>query len=294
MSDAPRGALVTGGTDGIGREIACGLAERGFHLVVVGRDAGKGMRVQDELMAKGAASARFLQADLSLTRQASALAKTVAEVLPSLHVLVHSAGIVSGRFQLTVEGVERNFVTNYLSRFALTQQLLPLLTQCGSPTGPARILLIGGAARNGKIDFDDVNLTRKFGAVRALLQICKANDLFAVELARRLVSVHANVTVACLKVGVVKTNIRKDFPAWMKRLVPLLIDPLLAQSVETMAASALRLVLDDEPSRAASILYSHILRFKPLPPWGELVDPQQGTRLWDLSEQLVARAASGA
>src|SRR6185437_5608165 len=103
---------------------------------------------------------------------------TVADVLPSLHVLVHSAGIVSGRFQLTAEGVERNFATNYLSRFALTQRLLPLMMRCGRPTSPARILLIGGAARKGKVYFEDFNLTGKFGAVRALLQICKANDLF--------------------------------------------------------------------------------------------------------------------
>ena len=278
-------ALVTGGTDGIGKEIALGRARRGYQIIVVGRDAEKGAHAQNLLLANGAASARFLRADLALIHETRALAEKVASSVPALHVLVHCAGVVLGGRQLTAEGLERNFATNYLARFVLTQALLPLMEYGGGEA--ARIILIGGAARGGRIYFDDVNLTRNFSLPRMIRQVCKANDALALELSRRLAAARANVAVACLKVGVVKTNIRKDFPLWLQLLAPLLFDPLLAQPAPVMADSALRLVGGDG-SDGTDVLYSHILRFKRLRPEGDLADPQYGARLWALSEQLAA------
>src|SRR5205823_7378205 len=91
-----------------------------------------------------------------------------------------------GRRTLTSEGIESNFAVSYLSRFALTARLLPLLEAAGQPNASARVVIIGGAARNGTIYFDDVNLTRNFSTLRAVGQFCRANDVFTLELARRL------------------------------------------------------------------------------------------------------------
>jgi NAD(P)-dependent dehydrogenase (short-subunit alcohol dehydrogenase family) len=283
---ASRIALVTGGTDGIGKEIALGLARRGYQIVVVGRDAEKGAHAQNFLLANGAVSARFLQADLALVHETRALAEKVASSVPALHVLVHCAGVVLSGHQLTTEGLERNFATNYLARFVLTQALLPLMKYGGGEA--ARIILIGGAARGGRIFLEDVNLTRNFNLARLIRQVCNAHDALAVELSRRLTAARANVTVACLKVGVVKTNIRKEFPLWLKWLAPLLFDPLLAQPAPVVADSALRLI---DESDGADVLYSHILRFKRLRPEAGLIVPRLGARLWVLSEQLAADAA---
>jgi len=276
-------ALVTGGTDGIGKEIALGLARRGYRLIVIGRDVEKGSRAENDMIASGATSARFLQADLGVIEQARTLATLLTNSLRALDVLVHSAGVALGTRQLTTEGIERNFATNYLSRFVLTQELLPLLERCDRA---ARILLISGAARSGKIYFDDINLTEHFLLPRALMQVCKANDVFALTLARRLAETRANVDVACLKVGVVKTNIRKEFPRWLKWLAPLLFDPLLAQPASVVADSALRLI-DSDQFESAGVLFSHILRFKPLRAKPDLADPDLGSRLWALSERLA-------
>jgi NAD(P)-dependent dehydrogenase (short-subunit alcohol dehydrogenase family) len=93
---------------------------------------------------------------------------------------------VRGRRDLTAEGIESNFAVNYISRFALTNRLIPLLDAAGRPGEAARVVIIGGAAQNGTIYFDDANLTSNFGTLRAVGQFCQANDVFTVEMARRL------------------------------------------------------------------------------------------------------------
>jgi NAD(P)-dependent dehydrogenase (short-subunit alcohol dehydrogenase family) len=241
-------ALVTGGTDGIGKAIALELARTGCEVVVVGRDRAKGARAESDLRrASGNVGVHFTPADLSLTREVDRLAVQIIHRHPRLSYLVHSAGIVRGRWALTVEGVESNFAVNYLGRFALMRRLLPLLAESARPNRRSRVLLVSGAATNGTIHFDDVNLTRSFGTVRAILQCCQANDAFAVECADRLTKQgEQGVAVNCLKVGVVRTNIRRHFPTWMKWLVALVMDPLLALPTEQVAAAALQLLVAPE------------------------------------------------
>jgi NAD(P)-dependent dehydrogenase (short-subunit alcohol dehydrogenase family) len=160
---AGRTALVTGGTDGIGKAIARGLAAMGAEVLIVGSDPEKGTRAERDLRATtGHERVHFLQADLSLVRDTDRLAHEITARGGSLHYLVLCAGVVRGRRLVTPEGVESNFAINYLSRFVLAGRLLPLLQAAGAPGAAARIIVIGCAAMNGKIHYDDINLTRNF------------------------------------------------------------------------------------------------------------------------------------
>jgi NAD(P)-dependent dehydrogenase (short-subunit alcohol dehydrogenase family) len=286
-------ALVTGGTDGIGKAIARALAERGADVLIVGRDAEKGARVQRELRAAaGHQRVRFLQADLGLMRDTDRLADDIIAGVPKLHRLVLCAGVIRGQRLLTKEGVESNFAINYLGRFVLTGRLLPLLQTAGAPGAAARIVVIGGAAMNGRIHYDDINLTRNFRILTMVPQFCQANDLFVIEQARRLAETaeQPRVTIATLKVGVVRTNIRRDFPRWMKVLVPLVFDPLLGQTPDQIAESAMRLLVSPELEGKSGLLFTQIRRFKAAEPNARTRDPREGRRLWAFSEQLAASA----
>jgi NAD(P)-dependent dehydrogenase (short-subunit alcohol dehydrogenase family) len=133
-------ALVTGGTDGIGKAIARELAARGADVWIVGHDPEKGARAERELRASaGRHHVRFLQADLSLMRDTDRLAGEIIANVPKLLRLVLCAGVVRGRRLVTTEGVESNYAINYLSRFVLTGRLLPLLQAAGAPGAAARI-----------------------------------------------------------------------------------------------------------------------------------------------------------
>lgn len=288
-----KNAVVTGGTDGIGKEIARGLANAGCRVLLVGRDTRKGGRAARELQgAKHQADVRFVAADLSLVSEADRLAEEIAFHFPTVHCLVHCAGVVRGWRELTPEGVELNFAVNFLGRFALTQKLLPSLKAAAQPGSTARMVIVGGAATNGKIQFQDVNLTRNFGMLRVVSQFCRANDLFTEELARRLAeeSTDRRVTVNCLKIGVVKTNIRRDFPAWMKWLVPLVFDPLLGQTPQEAADPALRLLLSKGFEGVTGMRFLKIRKFRSLPPGTNARDRQEAGRLWELAERLTNTA----
>jgi NAD(P)-dependent dehydrogenase (short-subunit alcohol dehydrogenase family) len=295
LEHSMKSAVVTGGTDGIGKEIARGLVKHGLRVAIVGRDPAKGARAREDIHQTTANSdVEFLKADLALVRDTNRLADELMQRFGPLHHLVHCAGIVRGRRELTAEGIESNFAANYLNRFVLTRRLLCNLAAAGKPDEAARVVVVSGAAQQGKIDFGDVNLTSNFATLRAVLQFCHANDVFTFECARRLseAGLAQRVTVTCLKIGVVKTNIRREFPWWMKSLVPLLLDPLLGQSRKEAAEAALRLLLGPEFEGLSGALFSKIRKFKRVPPTPRAIAPDEGRRLWELSERPVSKASA--
>jgi NAD(P)-dependent dehydrogenase (short-subunit alcohol dehydrogenase family) len=285
-------ALVTGGTDGIGKEVARGFARNGHRVLIVGRDEIKGLSCEKEIQTTtGNVEVQYIRADLSLMQNAVRLAEQVGKIAPGLHFLVHSAGIVRGRRTVTAEGLESNFAVNYLSRFVLTTRLLPQLEATSESGTKARILIISGAAQGGSIHFDDINLARRFSTLRMVMQCCRANDVFTREMAGRLsATIPVKVTINCLKIGVVKTNIRGEFPRWMKLLVPLLLDPLLGQTPEEAAAPALKLLLDGEFEGLNGGLFLKIKKFRQIKGHAGIPEQQTGPRLFALSEELVAQA----
>ena len=285
-----RTALVTGGSDGIGKEIAFGLARAGIQVIIVGRNPRKGHAAVAELQSRSENNrVEFVAADLSSGYDTERLGKLITQRSRQMHYLVHSAGSVRGGRELTADGVESNFAVNYLSRFQLTLELLPLLQAVEPFTQPGRIVLVGGAANIGKVHFDDVNLTHNFSLIRSVLQFQCANDIFTLELARRLnaaYSQESRVSVNILKYGVVKTNIRANMPLWL-RLLSSTLDPFIGQTAKQAAAPALKLLLDSEFDHVSGAMFLCTRHFARIRPRVYVADTSHGARLWQLSEKLV-------
>jgi NAD(P)-dependent dehydrogenase (short-subunit alcohol dehydrogenase family) len=178
-----RVVLITGSTDGLGREVALELAGPGTHVIVHGRDHERGLEVVRALEEAGG-SARFYAADLADLAQVRALGESMLREYDRLDVLVNNAGIwlpaEQGR-RLSADGHELHFAVNYLSHYVLTRMLLPLLVE----SAPARIINVASAAQR-PIDFDDLMLERDYSDGRGYAQSKLAQILFTFDLAQEL------------------------------------------------------------------------------------------------------------
>jgi NAD(P)-dependent dehydrogenase (short-subunit alcohol dehydrogenase family) len=176
--------LVTGSTDGLGREVARRLAAGGAHVIVHGRNVERGQALVAEIEAGGSGSARFLPADLASLDAVRSLAETILSDYDRLDVLVNNAGIWLNRSderQLSADGHELHLAVNYLAGYALTRLLLPRLLE----SAPARIVNVASAAQR-PIDFDDPMMENGYSAGRGYAQSKLAQVLFTVDLAREL------------------------------------------------------------------------------------------------------------
>ena len=179
-----RVALVTGSTDGLGREVAMRLAATGAHVIVHGRNTERGHEVVAAIEREGKGSARFYRADLASLAEVRELAATILRDYDRLDILVNNAGIGSaspnGR-EVSSDGHELRFAVNYLAGFLLTHLLLPRIIN----SAPARIINVSSLAQT-PIDFDDVMLERGYTGSRAYAQSKLAQVLFSFDLAREL------------------------------------------------------------------------------------------------------------
>ncbi|HEX5996929.1 MAG TPA: SDR family NAD(P)-dependent oxidoreductase [Jiangellales bacterium] len=115
-------ALVTGGTAGIGLQVAAKLRAAGLSVLITGRDQSRGAAIEADL------DATFLPADHATIAGNLDLAQRLRERTPRLDVLVNNVGgaVFAERIR-TVEGHEAIFALNYLGPITLTHALLPAL-----------------------------------------------------------------------------------------------------------------------------------------------------------------------
>jgi NAD(P)-dependent dehydrogenase (short-subunit alcohol dehydrogenase family) len=175
--------LITGASSGTGLAMAIDLAKLGASVLMVSRDPERARAAQEEV-AKVATGAppRVLLADLSSQVEVRRLAAEVRAATPKLDVLINNAGAAFRERQLSVDGIERTLATNHLAPFLLTTLLLDLVR--AAPAG--RIVTVTASLHSRAIDFDNLQLERGYGTIKAYALSKACNILFTYELARRL------------------------------------------------------------------------------------------------------------
>lgn len=177
-----RTVLITGSTDGLGREVALRLATLGGHVIVHGRNRDRGEAVVTEIARGGRGSARFYPADLASLAEVRQFGETIRREYSRIDVLVNNAGVLfNDERRVSRDGHEMHFAVNYLSHFLLTRSLLPSL----EAAAPARIVNVASLAQS-PIDFSDVMLERPGAFSRGYGQSKLAQILFAMDLAEEL------------------------------------------------------------------------------------------------------------
>lgn len=255
--------LVTGATDGIGRQTAIDLAARGARVVVHGRSADK---VRDVVAA--VPGAEGITADLASLAAVRGLAAEAADRFPDLEVLLENAGVYEPVRQLTVDGYERTFAINHLAHFLLALELLPVLLAQPAP----RVVVVASMVhQGGRIHWDDLDLARGYDAYDAYAQSKLANVMFAGALARR----EPRIAVNSLHPGVIATKLlRVGFGAG-------------GAPVGSGSATSVRLALDPELARVSGGYFASAEEARASAAGR---DPAAQDRLWALSEARVGRA----
>jgi retinol dehydrogenase-14 len=277
-SMAGRTVVVTGGTGGIGKATAVGLAAMGARVAITGRDRQRAEQAAREIRAVGGPEVGVFVADMSSQAEVRRLAAELLSALPRLDVLVNNVGGFWQTRHVTADGLERTFALNHLAPFLLTHLLLDRLEE----SAPARVVTVSsGAQAMGRIGFDDLQGERSYSGQRAYNQSKLANLLFTYELARRLDG--SGVTANALHPGVVRTAFGAEDPGTLQRLFVPLVRPFL-KSPEQGAVTSIRLASSPELEHVSG---QYFINGRPKRSSARSYDRAVARRLWETSAELV-------
>jgi retinol dehydrogenase 14 len=281
---AGKAVLITGGTSGIGRATAIGLAELGAGVAITGRDLGRVEAAAVEIrLATGNSAIQAFGADLSSQAEVRRLAAQVLDAYPRLDVLVNNVGGFWATRHVTADGLERTFALNHLAAFLLTDLLLDRL----KASAPARVVTVSSGAQSlGAIDFDDLQGERRYSGQTAYNQSKLASVIFTYELARRLKG--TGVTATALHPGVVSTGFGAEDPSRIFKLIVPFYRPFM-KTPRQGAATSIYLASSPEVSGVTGQYFD---RRRPKPSNKASYDLAAATRLWQVSADLVGLARS--
>jgi retinol dehydrogenase 14 len=274
--------LITGGTGGIGKATAIGLATMGARVGITGRDPARTEAAAADIRAaSGNPAVDAFSADMSSQAEARRLATAVLDAYPRLDVLVNNVGGFWAHRHPTADGLEHTFALNYLAPFLLTNLLLDRL----KASAPARVVNVSSGAQSmGRIEFEDLQGVRHYSGQRAYNQSKLATVMFTNELARRLEG--TGVTANSLHPGVVRTNFGAEDQAGWFAVVSRVILPFLktpAQGAETP------LYLASSPD-IDGVTGQFFAKRKPRTANKVAYDTDKSARLWRVSADMVGMA----
>ena len=269
-----RTVIVTGANSGLGAVTARELAAKGAKIVMAVRNTEKGEAAAQQVSGQVEVRRLDLQ-DLSSVRQ-------FADGIDKADVLINNAGIMAAPYALTKDGFESQIGTNHLGHFALTNLLLPKLTD--------RVVTVSSMAHwPGRINFDDLNWkTRRYSPWLAYSQAKLANLLFTSELQRRLEAAGSPLRALAAHPGYSHTNLQG---ASGRKLGDALISAatrVVATNADFGARQTLYAASQDLPGNTfVGPRFGYMGRTQPVGRSRRARDAATAAALWELSEQLT-------
>ncbi|GAC1368752.1 MAG: SDR family oxidoreductase [Ktedonobacteraceae bacterium] len=273
--------LVTGSTSGMGKVTAKELARRGATVVLVARNREKGEATQAEIRREtGNENVDLLIADLSSLQEVRHLAAEFQQKYRHLHVLINNAGAIYSTRSVTTEGFETTFVVNYLAPFLLTE----LLAETLKASAPARIVNVSSQLHTiSRIAFDNLQGEKHYAMMRNYGQAKLALIIFTYELARRLAG--TDVTVNVMSPGMMSGDNFNAGATGLLVLVTQLARPFI-MNAEQGAQTEIYLATSPQ---VAGVKGKCFMESREKKSSRRSYDQALGQRLWQVSEQLVAR-----
>ncbi len=276
--------VVTGASNGIGKEIAIQLATMGARVAMVCRNEQRGLLAKKEIEeSSGSNKIDLLLADLSSLIQIRQLAEKLSDSYSYIDVLINNAGNFYLKKQFYEDGIEMTFAINYLAPFYLTNLLLDKVKS--APQG--RILIV--SSRNqlmGKFDLDHYDFNNRiYNGLQAYSNSKLMTVIYTRELAKRLKG--SKVTINAIHPGNVKTNIGMNDNNWLFKFI-WRTRSLFNISVEKGAETTVYLATDPEIEKYSGQYFAHkkIAKVNPI-----ANQPGVGEKLWDFTERMIRDAS---
>ena len=258
-----RKVLITGATDGIGKQTAINIAQEKHHVIFVGRSKEKCQSVKDEIInLTSNQNVDFFVSDLSLISANKSLALDIKKTYSNIDVLINNVGALFINRELTKEGIEKTFALNHIGPFILTLKLLELLNQ----NKTARIINVSSAAHYNVVDknirkenkrtfierkffrtqFDinDLQATNHYKGTHQYSRSKLMNVLFTYKLANDYLT-DKNITVNCLHPGFVASKFGHNNNGFFKAFLKF-GQKMQAISVEKGAKASTFLALSEQ------------------------------------------------
>jgi NAD(P)-dependent dehydrogenase (short-subunit alcohol dehydrogenase family) len=276
-----RVTLVTGSTDGIGKQTALALVRAGHHVIVHGRTRPKAEAAQahlrDEVPDAEVDAVSFDLGSLASVRRGAA---EILERFSELDVLINNAGIFANERVVTDDGIELTFAVNHVGPFLLTHLLAPILERTATATAAARgarVVNVSSIAHTrGRIHLDDLTLAKGYTGYAAYAQSKLAAVMHALSLAER----YAPSVLAAYSVhpGVVGTKLLREG-----------FGPVRGATAEEGARTAVMLASAEAVDAPSGGYFSEGV---PAPVASAALDDDVRAALWQASERLAGIPAS--
>ncbi len=279
-----RTAIVTGANTGIGFETARTLAPKGAHVILACRNATKGQAAVDRILAEDSSLSVALELlDLADLTNVEGFASRIANTVQRLDLLILNAGVMVPPESKTTQGFELQFGVNHLGHFALTGALLPLLR---AQEGSRVVVVSSTAASMGSMNFEDLQFeSRGYKPWPAYGQSKLANQLFTLELQRRLEAAGTPVLVTAAHPGWTQTDLQQHSGVFS------FLNPFFAMKPPQGALPTLRAATDVDAKGGDYFGPHGWFQMRGYPVRVDMVAAakvaEDASRLWQISEELT-------
>ncbi|PKY53130.1 retinol dehydrogenase 12-like protein [Rhizophagus irregularis] len=279
--------ILTGATDGIGKEMARILAKSNpKRLILPARNIEKGNNLLEYIKSSNgnANNVEIWEMDLADLQSVKNFANKFIKEVGELHILINNAGlVVQNQIVKTKDNLEIQFQVNHLAQFLLTLLLLDTIKKSVSAELPGKIALTSSAANYfGEIDFDNLNLEKGnyWNFLKAYGNTKLMNVIIAKELGRLVQN--DNITTYSLHPGMISTNINHMNNRYTTYLVNLLA-MVFGITAEQGAINTLYPVFSLE-NKETGKYYDEGIEKEP----NKVANDQEiAKKLWDVSEKIL-------
>jgi len=291
LSDSDRldnkNVLITGASSGLGLASAIELAKRGAFVIMAVR-SGIPERGEEVKHKSGSDKVAMIRMDLSDLSSLKTFASDIKKQFGLLDIIICNAAMVANQSRPVKEGLDEMFVVNYFAKFLMINSLI--VEKCLKSDGPSppRIIFVASESHRNpeRFDWDQFGRYEPYGIRKSvsmygyykLLLLTMVN-----ELSRRL-NPNGNTVISVFGLcpGPVNSNIAREAPRLFQPLLKLVFW-IFFRSPKKACRPVLYFAASQEPE-GKPLDYLFLMQRKNMD--DKAVDPENGQRLWQLSEKL--------